>query len=85
MVTYAQANPTNPATWQDQDVSFDTTASGFTPSGPPGPTVLVTAAGARVGGLVGIARCGSAVTATFSLDQPGWPPSTSTVSAFVNC
>ncbi|MEU3558477.1 hypothetical protein ACFVUY_40140 [Kitasatospora sp. NPDC058063] len=81
-----RATPTSP-TWQDQQVSFRLTSTGITspPFATVTPTVLIPAGGAEVGGITGTVPCGTTVSATFSVEQPGWSPSTATVSTVVTC
>ncbi|MGW7444876.1 hypothetical protein [Kitasatospora sp. NPDC054795] len=83
---FGRATPTSP-TWQDQQVSFRLTSVGVTspPLGTITPTVLIPTGGSDVGGITGTVPCGRTVTAQFSVDQPGWPQSTATVSTIVNC
>lgn len=83
---FGRATPTSP-TWQDQQVSFRLTSVGVTspPLGTIAPTVLIPTGGSDVGGITGTVPCGRTVTAQFSVDQPGWPQSTATVSTIVNC
>ncbi|GAA1408006.1 hypothetical protein GCM10009639_57420 [Kitasatospora putterlickiae] len=83
---FGQAYPTDPA-WVPQNVGFK--LSGTAPGLPPGPalytTVLVPAGGTSVGEILTTATCGSSVTANFSVDNGGWPPSTATVTVTVPC
>ncbi|WP_380283333.1 hypothetical protein [Kitasatospora purpeofusca] len=83
---YGHAYPTNPA-WVPQNVGFK--ISGTAPGLPPGPPVYTTAVvpsgGAYVGGITTTATCGSTVTANFSVDNGGWPPSPATVSVVIPC
>ncbi|MDY0816314.1 hypothetical protein [Kitasatospora purpeofusca] len=83
---YGQVATTDPA-WVAQNVGF--TIAGSTPALPPQPplnlTVLVPPGGASVGDLLLNVPCGNNVTANFSVNNGGWPPSTATVTAFVPC
>ncbi|MER5352705.1 hypothetical protein ABT093_20525 [Kitasatospora sp. NPDC002551] len=83
---YGHAYPTNPA-WVPQNVGFK--ISGTAPGLPPGPpvytTALVPSGGIYVGEINTTATCGSTVTANFSVDNGGWPPSPATVSVVVPC
>ncbi|MFF2045668.1 hypothetical protein ACFVVX_35135 [Kitasatospora sp. NPDC058170] len=83
---YGQAAPTNPA-WQPQQVGFTVAGNvvGNAPIAPVNTSVLVSAGGTRVGGIATTAPCGATVTASFAVNQWGWPPSTATVSAVVAC
>ncbi|MGW7448400.1 hypothetical protein [Kitasatospora sp. NPDC054795] len=81
------ATPTSPATWQTQQIGFTLSGIGI---GAPNvsnlsTTVLVTANETSVGTLTATVPCGTHVTAAFSVNQPGWAPSTSTVSITVAC
>ncbi|MER7707844.1 hypothetical protein ABTX81_33740 [Kitasatospora sp. NPDC097605] len=84
---FGRATPYS-ATWQDQQVSFQLTTIGITnPAlGTVYPTVLIEANGPaqEIGSVTGDVPCGSQVTATFTVTQPGWYPSSSTVSTVVN-
>ncbi|WP_380280682.1 hypothetical protein [Kitasatospora purpeofusca] len=85
---FGRANPSSP-TWQEQQVSFRLSSIGITnPAlGTVYPTVLISNVGPapEIGSVTGTVPCGSTVTAEFSVTQPGWWESTSTVSTVVNC
>ncbi|MER5356264.1 hypothetical protein ABT093_38850 [Kitasatospora sp. NPDC002551] len=84
---YAFGRVTTDPTWQDQQVSFQLSTAGITspPFATVNPTVLIPVGGAEVGGVTGTVPCGTTVTAQFTVTQPGWWTSTSTISTVVNC
>ncbi|MFJ6621521.1 hypothetical protein ACIQOW_28600 [Kitasatospora sp. NPDC091335] len=83
---FGRATPSG-SSWLDQPVSFRLSTTGVTspPLATITPTVVIPAGGSEVGGITGTVPCGTTVTAQFSIEQPGWSPSTSTVSAVVTC
>ncbi len=81
------ATPTSPTTWQTQQIGFRLSGIGV---GAPNvsnlsTSVLVPAGGVTVGTIAATVPCGTRVTANFSVNQPGWDPSTSTVATVVTC
>ncbi|MFJ9692606.1 hypothetical protein [Kitasatospora sp. NPDC101183] len=86
---YGYVSPTDPS-WQDQQVTFLLTTAGVTspPQATDNPTVLITSAatgGTNAGSVTGAVPCNTPVRASFSINQPGWAPSTATVTATVTC
>ncbi|MFE7563891.1 hypothetical protein [Kitasatospora sp. NPDC057500] len=83
---FGHAYPTNPA-WVPQTVGFRIagTAVGQPPIPPVYPSVLVPSGGIHVGGITTTVPCGTTVTADFSVDNGGWPPSPATVTVVVPC
>ncbi|MFJ8043550.1 hypothetical protein ACIRBX_23930 [Kitasatospora sp. NPDC096147] len=83
---YGVATATDPS-WQAQSVGFTVSGAvvGSAPLAPVNPTVYIQSGGNAVGSVYGTAPCGATVTSTFSVNQPGWPASTATVSAVVAC
>ncbi|MGW2402881.1 hypothetical protein ACWCYY_40725 [Kitasatospora sp. NPDC001664] len=83
---YGVATANDPS-HQVQSVGFTIqgAVSGGAPMAPVHPVVNIQAGGNVVGSAYGTATCGSTVTSTFSVNQPGWPASTATVSAVVIC
>ncbi|WP_049650615.1 hypothetical protein [Kitasatospora sp. MY 5-36] len=83
---YGVATAGDPS-WQPQSVGFAVsgTVVGSAPLAPVNPTVLVQAGSNQVGSVFSSAPCGATVSNTFSVNQPGWPASTATVSTVVAC
>ncbi|MFB6889064.1 hypothetical protein ACFCX4_07085 [Kitasatospora sp. NPDC056327] len=83
---YGQVTPTSPS-WVAQNVGFRLAgaSTALPPQPPVYPTVLVPTGGTTVNGLTLTVPCGSTVTADFSVNNGGWPPSTATVTASVPC
>ncbi|MET9398914.1 hypothetical protein [Kitasatospora sp. NPDC002965] len=83
---YGHAYPTNPS-WVAQNVGFRLSGNAVSlpPLPPITPNVLVPVGGRHVGDILITVPCGTAVTAEFSVDQFGWPPSVATASTVVTC
>ncbi|MFJ5234137.1 hypothetical protein ACIQBJ_30050 [Kitasatospora sp. NPDC088391] len=83
---YGVATANDPS-WQPQSVGFTVsgTVVGAAPLAPAHPTVLVQPGANPVGSVLTTAACGRTVGTTFSVNQPGLPASTATVSTVVAC
>ncbi|BAJ33292.1 MULTISPECIES: hypothetical protein [Kitasatospora] len=83
---YGVATANDPS-WTPQSVGFTIsgTVIGGVPLAPANPTVLIQSGSNSVGSVFTSVACGLTVSNTFSVNQPGLPASTATVSTVVAC